>query len=126
MPLTLKTLSRTPDMLTTPDEIKVELQHLMKHDDGVTVLNSLRSDQKDFQYTSVKLEIGKVNQIESLYQFTKTFLPSLDLSNNAVRYYADITERYAPFRLRKLSTPTQWLHVLCFVYHLYQLYISCT
>ncbi|PQQ22049.1 Tn3 family transposase [Photorhabdus hindustanensis] len=52
--------------------------------------------------------------------FTKGFIPSLNLSKNAVHYYADITEQYAASRLRKLSKHQQLLHTLCFVHYRYQ------
>ncbi|PHM75409.1 transposase [Xenorhabdus cabanillasii JM26] len=52
--------------------------------------------------------------------FTKTFIPSLHLSKNAVRYYAEITEQYGAYRLRRLSKHQQWLYTLCFVHHRYQ------
>ncbi len=50
----------------------------------------------------------------------KGFIPSLGLSKNAVRYYADVAEQYAASRLRRLSKPQKWLYALCFVYHRYQ------
>ena len=48
------------------------------------------------------------------------FIPTLKLSKNAIRYYADVAEQYAASRLRRLSKPQQWLHAICFVYHRYQ------
>ena len=107
-------------MLSMPDYIQSKLQNLIKNDDGLTELNIIRSDQKDFQYTAVKLEVEKSNKIADLYQFAKSFIPKMEISKNAVKYYADITEQYAPFRLRKLSQPRQWLHLICFVSHRYQ------
>ncbi len=107
-------------MLSIPDYIQSKLKNLIKNDDGLTELNIIRSDQKDFQYTAVKLEVEKANKIAGLYQFSKSFIPKIEISKNAVQYYADITEQYAPFRLRKLSHPRQWLHLICFISHRYQ------
>lgn len=103
-----------------PTAISEQLATLVQRDDGITALNILRADQKDFQYTAVKAEVGKAQRIEELYEFAKSFIPSLGLSKNAIRYYADIAEQYAASRLRKLSQQQQWLHALCFVYHRYQ------
>ncbi len=99
---------------------RAQLSTLLEKKDGITQLNMLRADQKDFQYTAVRGEVEKAQQIADLYCFAKDFIPSLKLSKNAVRYYADITEQYAASRLRRLSAPQQYLHVLCFVYHRYQ------
>lgn len=103
-----------------PTAISEQLATLVHRDDGITALNIIRADQKDFQYTAVKAEVDKAQRIEGLYEFAKGFIPSLGLSKNAIRYYADIAEQYAASRLRKLSQQQQWLHTLCFVYHRYQ------
>ena len=103
-----------------PASISDQLTALIHRDDGITALNIIRTDQKDFQYTAVKTEVDKASRIVELYTFAKTFIPSLNLSKNAVRYYADIAEQYAASRLRRLSKPQQWLHAICFVYHRYQ------
>lgn len=105
---------------TLPASISEQLAALVHRNDGITALNIIRADQKDFQYTAVKTEVDKALRIEELYEFAKGFIPSLGLSKNAVHYYAEIAEQYAASRLRRLSKPQQWLHALCFVYHRYQ------
>lgn len=107
-------------MSTMPNNMKDKLNALIKNDDKITNLNIIRSDQKDFQYTAVKLEAEKVNKISELYEFSKSFIPLLLISNNAVKYYADITEQYPPARLRRFAMPKQWLHLICFIHHRYQ------
>ncbi len=103
-----------------PTAIIDQLVALVQRDDGITTLNIIRADQKDFQYTAVRMEVDKALRIEDLYQFARDFLPSLGLSKNAIRYYAEIAEQYAASRLRRLSKTQQWLQALCFVYHRYQ------
>jgi len=107
-------------MLSLPDFIKDKLKALIKNDEGITDLNIIRSDQKDFQYTAVKWEVEKATKISELYVFSKSFIPMLLISNNAIEYYADITEQYPPARLRRFSAPQQWLHLICFIHHRYQ------
>jgi len=84
----LKTL-----ITSIPESIGEQLTALIERDDGITALNIIRADQKDFQYTAVKAEVDKALRLKDLYNFTKIFIPSLKLSKNAVRYYADITEQ---------------------------------
>ncbi len=97
-----------------------QLSELINREDGITKLNIIRADQKNFTYTAISAEVEKVLTIADLYKFAKDFLPTLLLSKNAIRYYADIAEQYAASRLRRLSRPQQWLHALCFIYHRYQ------
>lgn len=103
-----------------PQPRQAELSGLIAREDGITKLNMIRYDQKNFTYTSISSEVGKALMLSELYKFAKDFLPSLLLSKNAIRYYAELTEQYAAFRLRKLNKPHQWLYTLCFIYHKYQ------
>jgi TnpA family transposase len=107
-------------ILSMPQGQQEQLSGLIDQDDGMTKLNILRADQKNFTYTAVSAEVEKVLGIAGLYQFVKDFLPTLLLSKNAIRYYADIVAQYAASRLRRLARPQQWLHALCFIYHRYQ------
>ena len=97
-----------------------KLSKLIQRDNGITKLNVIRADQKDFLYTAFKAEVAKVAEIFDLYEFSKQFIPTLTLSKKAIRYYADLTEQYGAYRLRRLNPDQQWLQVLCFIYHRYQ------
>jgi hypothetical protein len=109
---------RLNDLMAAIDESKKEqLSILINKKDGVSPLNIIRSDQKNFKYTATRAEVSKSLEIIDLYEFAKHFLPSLNLSKNAIRYYADLAEQYAASRLRRLNKPQQWLQTLCFVYH---------
>lgn len=109
-----------PLLLSIPVYWREQLSALVEHEDGLNQLNLLRADQKDFKYTAVRFEIEKAQKIEDLYNFADQFLPSLKISKNAIRYYADIVEQYAAFRLRRLGKNQQWLYALCFIFHRYQ------
>jgi TnpA family transposase len=107
-------------ILSIPEYPRQQLSALIERNDGISQLNILRADQKDFKYTAVRNEIKKAQEITELYEFAKDFIPTLKLSKNAIRYYADVAGQYAPFRLRRLNKSQQWLYALCFVYHRYQ------
>ena len=109
-----------PLLLSIPVYWREQLSALIEHEDGLNQLNLLRADQKDFQYSAVRFEIEKAKRIEDLYCFADQFLPSLGISKNAIRYYADVVEQYAAFRLRRLGKNQQWLYALCFIFHRYQ------
>jgi hypothetical protein len=111
-------------ILSFPKHLQKQLEDLIHHEDGLTQLNIMRSDQKDFQYTALKLEIEKTKKLSELYLFCKSCIPKLGLSKNAIRYYADLTDQYAPARLRRLSKAQKFLHLICFVYHRYQQFMD--
>jgi hypothetical protein len=107
-------------MREIPSHLNEQLERIIKNDDGLTQLSVIRMDQKDFSYTALKLEVKKTEKIKELYRLCKTLIPSLQLSNNAVRYYSSLAEQYTPSRLRKLKKPQQWLHMLCFIFSRHQ------
>ena len=107
-------------ILLMPHGQQEQLSELIDREDGITKLNIIRADQKNFTYTAISAEVEKALGLEGLYKFAKDFLPTLLLSKNAIRYYADIAGQYAASRLRRLDKPQQWLHALCFIYHRYQ------
>ena len=109
-----------PLLFTIPQHWRKQLTELVNHKDGLNQLNLLRADQRDFQYTAVRFEIEKAQKIAELYQFAEQFLPSLKISKNAIRYYADVVEQYAAYRLQRLTKNQQWLYALCFIFHRYQ------
>lgn len=103
-----------------PEPKKEQLSVLINKEDGITPLNIIRLDQKNFKYKAIKVEVDKALGLAELYVFAKNFLPNLKISKNSIRYYAGLAEQYAASRLRRLSKPQQWLQALCFVYHRYQ------
>ncbi len=109
-----------PILQSIPDYWREQLSSLINHEDGLNQLTLLKADQKDFQYTAVKFEIEKAQSLKYLYRFAEEFLPALKISKNAIRYYADIVEQYAAYRLRRLGKYQQWLYALCFIFHRYQ------
>jgi hypothetical protein len=100
-------------ILLIPQVQQEQLSELIARDEGISKLNIIRTDQKNFTYTATSAEVEKALAIATLDSFAKDFLPTLLLSKNAIRYYADLAEQYAASRLRRLSRPQQWLQALC-------------
>ena len=116
---------RTRDLVfSIPKYLQNQLFELVHNEDGLTQLNLMRADQKDFQFTALRREILKVQKIFELYLFCKSFTPKLEISKNSIRYYADLTEQYPPARLRDMSKAKRLLHLICFVYHRYQQFMD--
>lgn len=105
-------------LLTIPENIKNEIHYIIKSDNINS--NIIRSDQKNFQYSSLHLELKKLKAIAPLYQFCKTFIPKLEISNNGIRYYGELAENYYSSRLKKMIETRQLLYLICFIYSRYQ------
>lgn len=107
-----------------PHDKKEWLSALIDKKGGLAQINILRSDQKNFKLNAIRDEVQKAQNISAMYDFAKEFIPSLKLSKNAIRYYADVTEQYASYRLKYLNKTKQWLHVICFIYNRYQQFMN--
>lgn len=103
-----------------PDEIDNTLNDIVNNQEVAIYFNVIRSDQKNFQYTALRLEVKKAQELEELYHFCKSFIPKLNISKNGVRYYAELAENYYTSQLRKISKTRQWLYLICFIYSRYQ------
>jgi TnpA family transposase len=112
-------------MSSIPDNIKKQLSGDVVNNYGSVIqFNIMRCDQKNFQYTAVKLEVKKAQEIEELYHFCKSFIPQLCISKNGIRYYAELAENYYTSRLRKMGETQQWLYLMCFIYNRYQQFMD--
>lgn len=111
-------------VLSLPKNLQGQLENLICNEYGLAKLNTMRTDQKDFQYTSLKVEIEKTQSLSELYVYCKSHIPKLKLSKNSIRYYAELVEQYAPARLRRLNKEKRYLHLICFVYHRYQQFMD--
>lgn len=107
-----------------PENIKQQLQEVINNGEAIKQLNVIRCDQKDFQYTAVKLETKKAQEIAVLYQFCKSFISQLGISKNGIRYYAELAENYYAARLRKMGELQQQLYLVCFIYNRYQQFMD--
>lgn len=107
-----------------PHDKKEWLSALINKEGGLAQINTLRLDQKDFTLTAIREEVDKAQNISIMYSFSKEFIPSLKLSRNTIRYYADVTEQYASYRLKYLNQTKQWLHVICFIYNRYHQFMD--
>ena len=103
-----------------PKNIKQQLQEITKNKEIIKQLSVIRCDQKDFQYTAIRLENKKAQELLEIYQFCKSFLPKLGISKNGIRYYAELVENYHAARLRKMNEAQQQLYLICFIYSRYQ------
>jgi hypothetical protein len=102
-------------LLDIPPDQKKQLSDLIKRKDGISKLNIIRADQKNFHCTAVRAEVEKAQSIVLLYTFCKEFIPTLKLSKNAVHYYADIAAVYC---LTPKKTEPNTTAFICYLFYL--------
>lgn len=56
-------------VMLIPQTQQEQLSELITREEGISKLNIIRSDQKNFQYTAVKAEVDKALKIADLYEF---------------------------------------------------------
>jgi TnpA family transposase len=88
--------------------------------DGMYAVTPLKRDPKDFSLREIKHEIARSQSLETLYRTAKALLPQLDLSNDAVAYYATLVDYYTVQKLQQLPGGMARLYLLCFLLQRYQ------
>lgn len=98
----------------------VALSHLLEDTPGLYEITQLKREPKNFSLGEVKREIGRSDQIQSLYHVTQKLLPTLEISRESIKYYASLVTYYSVFRLKQLDQHIMHVYLLCFIYHRYQ------
>jgi TnpA family transposase len=101
-------------------EVEKILQELLTLEDNSYMLTLLKKEPKDFNYKQIYQEITKQRFLKPVYDFAKSFLPLLEISDNNIRYYASLVDYYSVFSIRRFSNGIAYIYLICFTYHRYQ------
>jgi hypothetical protein len=97
------------------EDIKNALTTLLTVGDSFYQLTALKKRAKDFRLKEIRQEIEKHGSIQTLYEFSHRFLPTLGISNENIRYYASLAEYYPVHRLQNMPEHQGQLYLLCYV-----------
>ena len=103
----------------TSSEIEA-LKRLLSDPVGLYEITRIKREPKDFSLKEIEKEISRGQQIHHLYGLAKRVMPTLNISNESIKYYASLVGYYSVFRLRQLTEQMVYIYLLCFVYHRYQ------
>ncbi len=99
-------------------EIEQELSAILSDDSaGLHWVTQLKKEPKDFSYKEVLSEAIRAKQLKPLYEFCVYWLPTIELSNESIRYYAALVEYYSVYKLRRFDISTAYFYLLCYAYH---------
>ena len=97
-----------------------ELQQLLARENTLSDLAALKQDAKSFRYRQMGLERQKRLMLAPLYAIAKALLPSLDLSQLNIAYYASLANFYTIYDLRRFKPGQTNLYLLCYAWQCYR------
>jgi TnpA family transposase len=112
-------LEQSVDVAVT-DTVREALKQLLVRDDSLSELAALKQDAKSFRYRQMDLERQKRLTLAPLYNIAKTLLPSLDISQLNIAYYASLANFYSIYDLRRLKAGQTNLYLLCYAWQRYR------
>jgi len=97
------------------DYEKKLLDSLMLEDETLSKLAALKQDTKDFKPKMMVAERNKLDTLRPVYKIVKRLLPTLNLSQHNMHYYADLINYYTIYDLReKLNREQSYLYIMCY------------
>ena len=102
------------------DAAREALQQLLVQDDSLSELAALKQDAKSFRYRQMGLERQKRLTLAPMYALAKALLPSLDLSQLNIAYYASLANFYTISDLRRFKPGQTHLYLLCYAWQRYR------
>lgn len=99
-----------------PKYARKALDKLLSTEKNYYEITLIKKDQKNFKYAEVTKIIQFKNECRQLYQSAQKIIPKLYISNNMVDYYASLVNHYPVDKLKKLSTNTLYLYLLCYIF----------
>jgi TnpA family transposase len=95
------------------------LDQLIAEADGLYLVTQLKHEPSDFRLKVMREEVRRGQTLRPLYQLAMRVVPLLDISPDAVTYYASLVGYYSTHRLRQFDHWLMYLYLLCFVIHRY-------
>lgn len=102
------------------DAARDALQQLLVRENTLSDLAALKQDAKSFRYRQIGLERQKLLTLAPLYAIAKVLLPSLDLSQLNIAYYASLANFYTIYDLRRFKPGQTNLYLLCYAWQRYR------
>lgn len=102
------------------DTARAALQKLLVHENALSELAAIKQDAKNFGHKMMVAERQKRATLAPLYAMAKALLPSLDISQLNIAYYASLANFYTIYDLRRLKSGQCHLYLLCYAWQRYR------
>lgn len=103
--------------ILTDKETGSKLKQLLKEEDLFYKLTLLKKDPKDFSTSELRKEVRKLQFILQVFIRSKEIIPSLDISNKNICYYAELVQYYPVYKLARMPAALARLYLFCFVHY---------
>lgn len=101
-----------------PADVRKTLDDLLQGEDGdMLTFNAIKSEPKSFSIKELRHEVERRQFFSPAHQFALTFVPRAGLSNESVKYYAALVQFYTRYKLRRMTSTSARLFLLCFCFH---------
>jgi len=102
------------------DTTREELAQLLVRENTLSDLAALKQDAKSFRYRQMELERQKRLTLAPLYAIAKELLPSFEISQLNIAYYASLANFYTIYDLRRFKSGQTNLYLLCYAWQRYR------
>ena len=99
---------------------KQNLDNLLKKEQSLSELASLKQDAKSFSESMIRMECKKYDVLKPLYETAKKIIPSFEISQQNIAYYASLVHFYTRYDLERFEEEQTYLYLLCYVLKRYQ------
>jgi len=103
-----------------PEEQRIQLDNLLTAEESLYRLTLLKHEPKDFSYQEIQREVSKRKTLFELYEFAMSFLPSLHISNENIKYYASLITYHPVREIKRMGREVANAYLLCFISYRYQ------
>ncbi len=103
--------------LSPADSAALDL--LIAETDGLYLVTQLKHEPSDFRLKMMRAEVRRGDTLRPLYLLAMRVVPLLDISPDAVTYYASLVGYYSTHRLQEFDRWLAYLYLLCFVIYRY-------
>lgn len=109
-------------------ELEIEtinnLKLLLNKDNGRYLISSIRQATKELSYTEASEELEKYKTLKPIFLKSKNTFQNLKISNNTIKYFANLLENFDISDFKKLKQNKQYFILLCFCHYKYMLTID--
>lgn len=109
-------------------ELEIEtinnLRSLLNKDNGRYLISSIRQATKELSYTEASEELDKYKTLKPIFLKSKNTFHNLKISNNTIKYFANLLENFDINAFKKLKQNKQYFILLCFCHYKYMLTVD--
>ena len=102
------------------DSHKESLKQLIKKENTLSELAALKQDAKNFNLSTMRLEIKKHDTLKPLHAVAQEILPHLNISQQNIVHYASLIHHYTIYELEGFNDEQTYLYLLCYILKRYQ------